>query len=112
MARKAQKPAAKKTQKQPQSKPVLTRPESQVPSSERSALKRAHILPLKKSVQHNEDDDESHTGIFDDRDECNDFEGDHARNSPRKNGRRADSKASDSVILITPTYVLNLQGLG
>lgn len=100
MAKKDSRPSGKKPQKQPQIKP--TPASSQPPvreSSQRSALKTARITS-KKPAQPNEDDKEIQPppGVFDDRDEHNDFEGDHARNSPTKNGRRADNKVSRSLI--------------
>ncbi len=93
MAKKNLNPTTKKIQHLPQSKPNSTSHEFQA-AWKRSALKSARVV-AKKPVQDVDDEDkQAYSGIFDERDECRDFEGDHARNSPKKNGQRADSKAN------------------
>lgn len=111
MAKKVTKSSGKKPQTRLQTKPAPA-PQVQA-SSQRSALKTAHIVVPKKSAQRNEDEQaQAYTGVLEDRDECKDFEGDHAHNSPKKNGRRADNKASYILFLLLFTETVYCKGLG
>ncbi len=85
----------KNVQQWPQSRSVPTGQQLQAPSAlKQSVLKGACVVAQKMAQNTDDEDKQAPPRIFDDRDEYGDFEGEHARNSPKKYGRRADSKAS------------------
>ncbi len=102
MAKKSLNPTMKKIQHLPQLKPNLTSHESQV-ALKWSALKSARVVAQKPVQDVGNEDKQTYSGIFDERGECRDFEGDHAWNSPKKNGQWADSKASTFFLRSIPT---------